>query len=121
MRRRRAPMLPIDGNVDVAEVVGSSRIAVLVPCYNEEAAIGKVVADFRAALPEARIYVYDNNSTDRTVEAATKAGATVRREQHQGKGRVVRRMFTDIEADIYVLVEGYDTCDTRNEPKLIAQ
>jgi glycosyltransferase involved in cell wall biosynthesis len=93
----------------------------LVPCYNEEAAIGKVVADFRAALPEARIYVYDNNSTDRTVEAATKAGATVRREQHQGKGRVVRRMFTDIEADIYVLVDGDATYDAPSAPKMIEQ
>jgi len=93
----------------------------LVPCYNEEAAIGKVVADFRAALPEARIYVYDNNSTDRTVEAATKAGATVRREQHQGKGRVVRRMFTDIDADIYVLVDGDATYDAPSAPKMIEQ
>ena len=84
-------MLPTErGDADAAEIVGSSRIAVLVPCYNEEAAIGKVVADFRAALPEAGIYVYDNNSTDRTVEAAAAAGAIVRREQHQGKGRVVR-------------------------------
>jgi glycosyltransferase involved in cell wall biosynthesis len=114
-------MLPIDGNVDAAEIVGSSRIVVLVPCYNEEAAIGKVVADFRAALPDARIYVYDNNSTDRTVEAATKAGAVVRREQHQGKGRVVRRMFTDIEADIYVLVDGDATYDAPSAPKMIAQ
>jgi len=114
-------MLPTDGNVDAAEIVGSSRIAVLVPCYNEEAAIGKVVADFRAALPEASIYVYDNNSTDRTVEAARKAGATVRREQHQGKGRVVRRMFTDIEADIYVLVDGDATYDAPSAPKMIEQ
>ena len=114
-------MLPTDRNVDAAEIVGSSRIAVLVPCYNEEAAIGKVVADFRAALPEARIYVYDNNSTDRTVEAATKAGATVRREQHQGKGRVVRRMFTDIDADIYVLVDGDATYDAPSAPKMIEQ
>ena len=68
-------MLPADGIADAAGIVGSSRVAVLVPCYNEEAAIGKVVADFRAALPEAGIYVYDNNSTDRTVEAATRAGA----------------------------------------------
>ncbi len=114
-------MLPTDGNVAAAEIVGSSRIAVLVPCYNEEAAIGKVVADFRAALPEARIYVYDNNSTDRTVEAAAKAGATVRREQHQGKGRVVRRMFTDIDADIYVLVDGDATYDAPSAPKMIEQ
>src|SRR6202163_2869589 len=82
------------------------RIAVLVPCFNEEVAIAKVVADFRAALPGATIYVYDNNSTDGTVEAAKQAGGVVRRETHQGKGHVVRRMFNDIEADIYVLVDG---------------
>src|SRR4029079_6790543 len=119
MRRRRAPMLQTDGNVAAAEIVGSSRIAVLVPCYNEEAAIGKVVADFRAALPDAGIYVYDNNSTDRTVEAAARAGAMVRREQHQGKGRVVRRMFTDIEADIYVLVDGDATYDAPSAKAMI--
>src|SRR5947199_4301057 len=121
MRRRESPMLPTDGNVDAAEIVGSSRIAVLVPCYNEEAAIGKVVGDFRAALPDACIYVYDNNSTDRTVEVATKAGAVVRREQHQGKGRVVRRMFADIEADIYVLVDGDATYDAASVGALIAR
>src|SRR5580765_6686050 len=70
-------------------------LAVLVPCFNEEAAIAKVIADFRAALPEAVIYVYDNNSTDRTAEVARAAGALVRRELHQGKGNVVRRMFAD--------------------------
>ena len=80
------------------------RVAVLVPCFNEEATIGKVVADFRAALPEATIYVYDNNSADRTGEVARSAGALVRRERHQGKGNVVRRMFADIDADLYVLV-----------------
>jgi glycosyltransferase involved in cell wall biosynthesis len=106
-------MLVSDGSGQAAaDIVGRSRIAVLVPCYNEEAAIGKVVADFSAALPEAAIYVYDNNSTDRTVEVATAAGAIVRREQHQGKGRVVRRMFTDVDADIYVLVDGDATYDT---------
>src|SRR5437868_14235856 len=106
------PMLPTDASAEAAAgIVDQLKIAVLVPCYNEEAAIGKVVADFRAALPEARIYVYDNNSTDRTVEAATKAGAIVRRELHQGKGRVVRRMFTDVDADIYVLVDGDATYD----------
>src|ERR1700756_6057067 len=71
------------------------RVAVLVPCFNEEATIGKVVGDFRAVLPEATIYVYDNNSTDRTAELAQGAGAIVRSEPHQGKGRVVRRMFCD--------------------------
>jgi glycosyltransferase involved in cell wall biosynthesis len=114
-------MLPTEGNVDAAEIVGSSRIAVLVPCYNEETAIGKVVADFRAALPEATIYVYDNNSTDRTVEAAARAGAIVRREQHQGKGRVVRRMFTDIDADIYVLVDGDATYDAPSARGMIGK
>jgi glycosyltransferase involved in cell wall biosynthesis len=103
-----------------AEILGRSRIAVLVPCYNEEAAIAQVVTDFRAALPDAAIYVYDNNSTDRTVEAATKAGAVVRRETHQGKGRVVRRMFTDVDADIYVLVDGDATYDAPSAPKMIA-
>jgi glycosyltransferase involved in cell wall biosynthesis len=87
------------------------RVAVLVPCFNEEAAIAKVVNDFRAALPEAVIYVYDNNSTDRTTDFARAAGALVRRERHQGKGNVVRRMFADIEADIYVLVDGDATYD----------
>ncbi|HYI26411.1 MAG TPA: glycosyltransferase family 2 protein [Bradyrhizobium sp.] len=111
---------PAKGDADaIAEVTGGSRIAVLVPCYNEETAIGKVVADFRAALPEAGIYVYDNNSTDRTVEAAARAGAVVRREQHQGKGRVVRRMFTDIDADIYVLVDGDATYDAPSAPRMI--
>jgi glycosyltransferase involved in cell wall biosynthesis len=102
-----------------AGAAGTSRIAVLVPCYNEEAAIGKVVADFRAALPEAGIYVYDNNSTDRTMEAAAKAGAVVRRQQHQGKGRVVRRMFTDIDADIYVLVDSDATYDAPSAGAMI--
>jgi len=81
-------------------------IAVLVPCYNEEAAIERVVREFRAALPEAVIYVYDNNSRDRTQEVARAAGAEVRIERRQGKGNVVRRMFADIEADAYVLVDG---------------
>jgi glycosyltransferase involved in cell wall biosynthesis len=96
-------------------------VAVLVPCYNEERAIAKVVADFRSALPQATIYVYDNNSTDGTVEAASKAGAVVRRETHQGKGHVVRRMFNDIEADIYVLVDGDATYDAPSAPAMIAK
>lgn len=86
-------------------------VAVLVPCYNEERAIAKVVADFRAALPDARLYVYDNNSTDGTAAAAEKAGALVRHEAHQGKGHVVRRMFNDVDADVYVLVDGDATYD----------
>ena len=104
-----------------AEIAGRHRIAVLVPCYNEAAAIGKVVADFRAALPEATIYVYDNNSTDGTVEAAERAGAVVRRELHQGKGRVVRRMFTDVDADIFVMVDGDATYDAPSARAMIAK
>ena len=86
-------------------------IAVLLPCFNEEAAVATVIADFRAVLPQAKIYVYDNNSTDRTAEVARDAGAVVRHESRQGKGKVVRRMFSDVEADIYVLVDGDATYD----------
>jgi glycosyltransferase involved in cell wall biosynthesis len=98
-----------------------ARIAVLVPCFNEEAAIGKVVSDFRAALPKAAIYVYDNVSTDRTSEVARAAGARVRAELRKGKGNVVRRMFADVEADIYVLVDGDDTYDASAAPELVAR
>jgi len=100
-------------------IADSPSIAVLVPCYNEAAAIAAVVNDFRAALPGARIYVYDNNSTDDTARLAAAAGAEVRRESLQGKGRVVRRMFADIEADIYVMVDGDGTYDAPSAPKLI--
>jgi glycosyltransferase involved in cell wall biosynthesis len=96
-------------------------VAVLVPCYNEEGAIARVVADFRAAMPGAAIYVYDNNSTDGTAAAAAQAGAVVRRETHQGKGYVVRRMFNDIEADLYVLVDGDATYDAASAPAMIAK
>jgi len=94
-------------------------IAVLVPCYNEAPTIAKVVADFRAALPQARVYVYDNNSGDGTADLARRAGAAVRRETLQGKGHVVRRMFADVEADIYVLVDGDDTYDAAAAPAMI--
>jgi glycosyltransferase involved in cell wall biosynthesis len=94
-------------------------VAVLIPCYNEEAAISKVVKDFLAAVPNATVFVYDNNSTDRTVEIATAAGAVVRVERLQGKGNVVRRMFADVEADVFVLVDGDDTYDATSAPKLI--
>jgi len=97
----------------------AARIAVLVPCYNEEAAVGAVVRDFRAALPSAVIYVYDNASRDRTAECAREAGALVRHEQRRGKGNVVRRMFADVEADIYVLVDGDDTYDAAAAPRLV--
>ena len=87
------------------------KTAVLIPCFNEEATVAKVVKDFRLSLPEAQIFVYDNNSTDRTVEIAKNAGAVVRTEPLQGKGNVVRRMFADIEAEVYVLVDGDATYD----------
>ncbi len=97
------------------------RIAVLVPCYNEDAAIARVVGDFRATLPDAAIYVYDNNSTDRTVEVARTAGAIVRRERRQGKGHVVRRMFGDVDADVYVLVDGDATYHAPSAHPMIAR
>lgn len=97
------------------------KIAVLLPCYNEEGAIAKTVADFRAALPDADIYVYDNNSKDRTGEVALAAGAIVRREMAQGKGHVVRRMFADVEADVYVMADGDDTYDAAAAPAMIAR
>jgi glycosyltransferase involved in cell wall biosynthesis len=96
------------------------RIAVILPCYNEAVAIAKVVADFRAALPDAAIYVYDNNSADRTREIAAAAGAVVRRERQQGKGYVVARAFADVEADIYVMVDGDDTYDAATAPAMVA-
>lgn len=101
--------------------MNQARIAVLVPCFNEEAAIGKVVADFQAALPRATIYVYDNLSRDQTAAVARDAGALVRHELRRGKGNVVRRMFADVEADIYVLVDGDDTYDASAAPQLIAR
>jgi len=98
----------------------SRRIAVLIPCHNEAATIAKVVRDFRTALPEAAIHVYDNNSTDGTATIAEGAGALVRPEPLQGKGNVVRRMFADIEADLYVLVDGDDTYDAGAAPAMVA-
>ncbi len=97
------------------------RIAVLLPCYNEEAAIAQTVADFRAALPGAAVYVYDNNSTDGTREVAAAAGAIVRSERMQGKGHVVRRMFADVEADIYVMADGDATYDASAAPVLVSK
>lgn len=99
----------------------SGRLAVLIPCYNEAVAIGGVVDAFRAALPDARIHVYDNNSIDGTADVAREHGALVRREIRQGKGAVVRRMFADVEADIYVLVDGDGTYDAASAPRLVAR
>jgi len=95
------------------------RIAVLVPCYNEEIAIGDTVRGFKKALPSAEIYVYDNNSKDRTMEVARAAGAIVRRETLQGKGNVVRRMFSDVEADVYVMTDGDATYDPESAQPMI--
>ena len=96
-----------------------ARVAILIPCFNEEAAIARVVADFRTALPGAAIHVYDNNSTDRTAEVAQAAGAAVGFETAQGKGHVVRRMFADIDADVYVMVDGDATYDAASAPALV--
>jgi len=94
-------------------------VAVLIPCYNEELSVAKVVADFHAGLPDAAIRVYDNNSSDQTRSVALAAGAIVRSEKQQGKGHVVRRMFADVEADIYVLVDGDDTYDAASVSKMV--
>lgn len=95
------------------------KIAVLIPCYNEEMTIYKVVSDFRRVLPEAVVYVYDNNSKDRTVEEALRAGAVVRREYKQGKGNVIRRMFREIDAQCYVMTDGDDTYPAEDAPEMV--
>jgi glycosyltransferase involved in cell wall biosynthesis len=97
----------------------ATRIAIVIPCHNEEVTIAKVVTDFRQTVPEATIFVYDNNSTDATAVAAAAAGATIRYEKMQGKGSVVRRAFADIEADIYILVDGDDTYDASSAPAMV--
>jgi glycosyltransferase involved in cell wall biosynthesis len=94
-------------------------IAILVPCFNEEVTVGKTVAAFREALPLATVYVYDNNSTDRTIDVARAAGAVVRNEPRQGKGNVVRRMFADIDADLFVLVDGDATYEAQAAPRMV--
>ena len=104
---------------ELVAAVDAPRVAVLLPCYNEEATVADVIADFRAALPDADIYVYDNASTDATSELATSAGAIVRREPLRGKGNVIRRMFADIDADIYVMADSDGTYDAAAAPKLV--
>lgn len=99
----------------------SVRVAVLLPCYNEEAAIAQTIAGFHAALPGATVYVYDNNSRDDTIAVARAAGAVVRCERIQGKGAVVRRMFADIDADVYVMADGDATYDAASAPGLVAR
>lgn len=101
--------------------MAKENIAVIIPCYNEGIAIAQVVNDFKQIIPEAKIYVYDNNSTDDTIEEAKKAGAIVRSEAYQGKGNVVRRMFSDIDADVYVMSDGDETYDIKRTPDLIKE
>ena len=119
MDHRLEPLVAASQGADAG--VLSPRIAVLIPCYNEAQAIERVVRDFAAALPEASIYVYDNNSQDRTREIAAAAGAIVRTETFQGKGNVVRRMFADVEAEVYVLVDGDGTYDAPSARGMVDQ
>lgn len=98
-----------------------SSIAVIIPCYNEAATIANVVRDFKNVLPSARVYVYDNNSSDKSIENARQAGAIIRTQALQGKGHVVRRAFGDVDADVYVLVDGDDTYDAASAPQLIRE
>lgn len=107
------------GFADAKSEFGDHAIAVIVPCYNEETAIAQVVSGFRKALPQARVYVYDNMSTDRTVEVARAAGAIVRSEKRKGKGHVVQRMMSDVDADIFIMVDGDDTYDAAAAPLLV--
>lgn len=109
-----------DGFATATQSLSEFRIAVLVPCFNEEAAVGTVTRDFKTYLPTAAVHVYDNNSTDRTIEVARAAGAIVRTEQLAGKGNVVRRMFSDVDADIYVLVDGDATYDAKSAPTMVS-
>ena len=102
-----------------AQKAKTMRIAVLVPCKDEEVTIAKVIRDFKKALPSATVYVYDNNSTDETAVAAKKAGAVVGYETRPGKGNVIRRMFAEIDADIYLMVDGDDTYDAASAPLLV--
>lgn len=115
MMRERSPSADACGAADAA----APRLAVLIPCYNEEATIAEVVAGFRAALPTADLYVYDNNSRDETAARARAAGAIVRRSPLQGKGETVRLMFADVDADVYVLVDGDGTYDATAAPTLV--
>jgi glycosyltransferase involved in cell wall biosynthesis len=108
-----------DGRSSMTASLQTARVAVLIPCYNEATTIGGVVSDFMRALPSAAVYVYDNNSTDETVRLAAAAGAIVRKEPLQGKGNVVRRMFADVEADVYVLVDGDGTYDAESATHMV--
>ena len=114
------PLPAADPTASPVNTETEPRVAVLVPCFNEGLTVGRVVEGFRKTLPDAKIYVYDNNSTDDTSGRATSAGAIVKLERRQGKGHVIRRMFADIEADCYILVDGDDTYDPSVAPKVIS-
>src|SRR5690606_15587755 len=119
-RRRRTPAIGRAGaTAGAAAVTHAVRTAVVIPCFNEAVTIADVVADFRRALPDAVVWVFDNNSTDATVAVAQAAGARVARVALQGKGNVVRRMFADVDADIYVMVDGDGTYDAASAPALV--
>lgn len=107
------------GTVDASTTHGRPRIAVVIPCYNEALTIGQLVRDFRLCLPRAQVYVFDNNSSDNTGQVAREAGAIVRKVAMQGKGSVVRRMFADVEADAYVMIDGDGTYDVGAAPRLV--
>lgn len=107
-----------DGPSQTGEYFPMDKIAILIPCYNEEKTIKKVIADFRVAIPEAVIYVYNNNSTDATMEVAERAGAIVRNEYMQGKGNVIRRMFREIDAECYIMTDGDDTYPAESAPEM---
>ena len=115
-----AQPIETDSQADIAPALRGSGVAVLIPCYNEAATIAKVVGDFRAALPEAAVYVYDNASTDDTAAVAAAAGAVVRSEPRRGKGNVVRSMFRDVDADCYLMVDGDDTYPAEAVARLLA-
>jgi glycosyltransferase involved in cell wall biosynthesis len=119
--RARSPQESSTRKVGGLPEVAPLRVAVLLPCYNEASVVGMTVSSFRSALPDATIYVFDNNSTDNTADIASAAGALVRRERTQGKGNVVRRMFADIDADIYVMADGDATYDASAAPQMIRQ
>ncbi len=118
-RRMNAPALQIAAKLAPWADQGQARVAVLVPCLNEASTIAQVVADFRAALPGAKIYVFDNGSSDETAAVAAEAGAVVRREARPGKGHVVRRMFADVDADVFVLVDGDATYEAAAAPAMV--
>lgn len=121
MMTDKRPDAELAGSNEAEQLNPPKRVAVLIPCYNEEITIGAVVRDFRRTLPDADIYVFDNNSSDRTIACAREAGAIVNSVREQGKGNVVRRMFADIEADIYLLIDGDGTYDVGAAPTLIEE